>query len=158
MFHIQTRPQLYNLKYIRYIMKSWWIYVIYLPISFRVTSLALGHSHDCPSAREVNLKDMGKERFVIYNHKKTQQNINCVLIFGMYIIPCIYYISISYPDHRSIIYKVLYFNLQRAPIQEASNEHTYQCNPVLLVQAYKSGTTLQTMLILDQTLPCYPAV
>ena len=81
-----------------------------------------------------------------------------MLIFGMYIVPCIYYISISYPDHHSIIYKVLYFNLQRAPIQEANNEHTYQCNPVLLVQAYKSGTTLQTMLILDQTLPCYPAV
>ena len=32
-----------------------------LPISFRVTSLALGQSYDCPSASEVILKDMGKE-------------------------------------------------------------------------------------------------
>ena len=32
-----------------------------LSISFRVTSLALGQSHDCPSASEATLKDMGKE-------------------------------------------------------------------------------------------------
>ena len=31
-----------------------------LPISFRVSSLALGQSYDCPSAGEVILKDMGK--------------------------------------------------------------------------------------------------
>ena len=30
-----------------------------LPISFRVTSLALGQSCDCPSANEATLKDMG---------------------------------------------------------------------------------------------------
>ena len=30
------------------------------PISFRVASLALGQSYDCPSASEVILKDMGK--------------------------------------------------------------------------------------------------
>ena len=29
-----------------------------LPISFRVTSLALGQSYDCPSASEATLKDM----------------------------------------------------------------------------------------------------
>ena len=33
---------------------------MHLPIFFRVTSLALGQSHDCPSAGEVTLKDMGK--------------------------------------------------------------------------------------------------
>ena len=33
---------------------------MYLPISFRVTSLALGQSYDCPSAGEVTLKDAGK--------------------------------------------------------------------------------------------------
>ena len=31
-----------------------------LSISFRVTSLALGQSYDCPNTREVTLKDMGK--------------------------------------------------------------------------------------------------
>ena len=31
-----------------------------LPISFRVTLLALGQSYDCPSASEATLKDMGK--------------------------------------------------------------------------------------------------
>ena len=31
-----------------------------LPILFRVKSLALGQSEDCPSASEVTLKDMGK--------------------------------------------------------------------------------------------------
>ena len=31
-----------------------------LPISFRITSLALGQLYDCPSASEVILKDMGK--------------------------------------------------------------------------------------------------
>ena len=33
--------------------------MIYLPISFRVASLALGQSYDCPSASEATLKDMG---------------------------------------------------------------------------------------------------
>ena len=31
-----------------------------LPISFRLSSLALGQSYDCPSASEATLKDMGK--------------------------------------------------------------------------------------------------
>ena len=31
-----------------------------LPISFRIASLALGQSCDCPSASEVTMKDMGK--------------------------------------------------------------------------------------------------
>ena len=40
----------------------WWFDTghSFLPISFRVASLALGQSHDCPSASEVTLKDMGK--------------------------------------------------------------------------------------------------
>ena len=33
-----------------------------LPISLRITSLALGQSYDCPSASEVILKDMGKAK------------------------------------------------------------------------------------------------
>ena len=31
-----------------------------LPIFFRITSLALGQSYDCPGASEVILKNMGK--------------------------------------------------------------------------------------------------
>ena len=37
-----------------------WIHVIRLPISFRVASLTLGQSYDCPSVSEVILKDMDK--------------------------------------------------------------------------------------------------
>ena len=35
-------------------------YTLIWPISFRITSMALGQSYDCPSASEVILKDMGK--------------------------------------------------------------------------------------------------
>ena len=38
------------------VVRAWFIW----PISFRVTSLALGQSYDCPSASEVILKDMGQ--------------------------------------------------------------------------------------------------
>ena len=34
--------------------------LIFVPISFRVASLALGQSYDCPSASEATLKNMGK--------------------------------------------------------------------------------------------------
>ena len=37
--------------------------VVYLPISFRVTPLALGQSHDCPSANESTLKDIGENHY-----------------------------------------------------------------------------------------------
>ena len=36
-----------------------WIHVIFSPIFFRVTSLALGQSYDCPSVSEATLKNMG---------------------------------------------------------------------------------------------------
>ena len=35
------------------------IHLAHLPIFFRVASLALGQSYDCPSAGEVILKNMG---------------------------------------------------------------------------------------------------
>ena len=53
------------------IMRSWWIYNICLPIAFRVTSLALGQSYDCPSASEVTLMDLEKS-----TNTKPQQNRN----------------------------------------------------------------------------------
>ena len=55
-----------------YIINCLWIYVIYLPISFRVASLALGQ-YDCPGASEETLQDVGK----VDLYKKTQQTDNC---------------------------------------------------------------------------------
>ena len=57
-----------------YIDGSRWIYVIYLPISFRVTSQAPGQSHDCPGACKATLKDMGKiiQNLTITNHDKAR--------------------------------------------------------------------------------------
>ena len=49
---------------------------MHYPISFRVTSLALGQSYDCPSASEVTLKDAGK---IGQNLMTTKQNIVWVL-------------------------------------------------------------------------------
>ena len=43
-----------------YIFNYQWIYVLDLPIFFRVTPLELEQSYDCSSASEVTLKDMGK--------------------------------------------------------------------------------------------------
>ena len=37
-----------------YIYSAWWIHVTCLPTSFRVDSLALGQSYDCPGASEAN--------------------------------------------------------------------------------------------------------
>ena len=68
---------------------SWFSGFIWLiwPISFRVSSLALGQSHDCPSASEVTLKDMGH----ITQHQATtiHKNANCV-----HILRAILYISL----------------------------------------------------------------
>ena len=47
------------------------IHVISLPISFRIASLALGQSYDCPSANEVTLEDMGK---IDQNHTTTKHS------------------------------------------------------------------------------------
>ena len=45
-----------------------------LHISFRVTSLALGQSYDCPSANEATLKDMGKQNMRIHQEIQYKQN------------------------------------------------------------------------------------
>ena len=46
---------------------------LHVPIFFKVASLALGQSYDCPSASEATLKDMGKINWY-QTHNKTQQN------------------------------------------------------------------------------------
>ena len=52
--------------------------MMYLPMSLRVTSLALGQSYDCPSASGATLKDMGK---INHYQAQTKQSVNHVLIF-----------------------------------------------------------------------------
>ena len=61
-------------------MVSLWIHMIYSLKSFRITSLALGQSYDCPSASEVILKDMGKNH-PLPNYNKTHKNMSCVYTF-----------------------------------------------------------------------------
>ena len=52
--------------------------VMYLPIAFRVTSLALGQSHDCPSASEVTLKYKSKteRHLTTTKHSKPGLGVN----------------------------------------------------------------------------------
>ena len=67
-------PTKNNIKYAHgFVLFGYVIHIMYLPISFRVTSLALGQSYDCPSGSKVTLKDMGKSDSI-----KTQQSINHV--------------------------------------------------------------------------------
>ena len=47
-----------------------------LTMSFKVTSLALGQSYDCPSASEVALKDMGKIRRNLTTAKHSMNNMH----------------------------------------------------------------------------------
>ena len=51
-----------------------------LPLSFRVTSLALGQSYDCPSACEATLKDMHTK--FTGNHKELV--VAQYIIYGTY--------------------------------------------------------------------------
>ena len=54
-----------------------------LTMSFKVTSLALGQSYDCPSASEVTLNDIGK---IIQNLSTAKHNKTLIIcmILGMY--------------------------------------------------------------------------
>ena len=54
-----TSPRIIPMVRILLCVVSIWYWLILL-MSFRVTSLVLGQSYDCPSASEVTLKDMGK--------------------------------------------------------------------------------------------------
>ena len=46
-----------HFSYLCFVVVKYWLI---LSISFRLTSLALGQSYDCPSVSEVTLKNMGK--------------------------------------------------------------------------------------------------
>ena len=53
--------------------------MIYLPISFGVTSLALGQSDDCPSASEATLENMGKFDSYLTTTKHTKARTVCII-------------------------------------------------------------------------------
>ena len=55
--------------------------MIYLPILFRVDSLALGQSYDCPSAGESTLNNTGKHNWYTLTTNTTCKPLN---IFWMY--------------------------------------------------------------------------
>ena len=57
---------------------SYCIVMIYMPLFFKVESLALELSHHCTSSTEVTWKDMDK--IFWYQIIKTQQNSNCTHI------------------------------------------------------------------------------
>ena len=57
---------------------SWWLNMVILPIFFRVTSLALGQSYDCPSASEVTLKYMGKITLYQTTTNRNKLQIMCL--------------------------------------------------------------------------------
>ena len=53
----------YTLGYVCFVVVMLWflvVHIIHLTIFFRVTSLPLGQSYDCPSASDVTLNDIGK--------------------------------------------------------------------------------------------------
>ena len=60
------------------------LYMMPLLISFRVASLALGQSYDCPSASEVTLKDMSKIRHYLTQQLNSTNGKNMCVFLGMY--------------------------------------------------------------------------
>ena len=65
--------------------------MLVLPIAFRVTSLALGQSYDCPSASEITLKDMGKcitsiRKYRSSNHNKTKHSNTICIFYGIHML------------------------------------------------------------------------
>ena len=76
-----------------HIMSSWRIYMIHSPISFRVASLVLGQSYDCPISSEVTLWDMEKSDWY-QSTTISKQYTDCVytLLCMPYIIITVWYI------------------------------------------------------------------
>ena len=82
-----------------------------LPISIRLTSLALWQSNDCPSASKAILMNMDKyfiwihyERF--QNHNKAKHNETVCIFLGIY---CTYYhTSRGFGQHTGVTHHVSY--------------------------------------------------
>ena len=65
--------------------------MVHLPLFFRVTSLALGQSQDCPSASEVIPKDNDMK----LTSTKTQQSVNFMDIFLDILVLCFALVSVN---------------------------------------------------------------
>ena len=67
-----------------------WLYIDWFPISIRLTSLALWHSNDCPSASKATLMNMDKYFIWInygrlHNHNKAKHNKTvCIFLDILY--------------------------------------------------------------------------
>ena len=106
-----TPGTLYLMNYVHgfvfcsYVMSS--VYVTHLPIFFRVASLELGQSYDCPNASEVILKDM----CTICRYLKPQQNTTKYEPFAQFLqcdFQLIEYIKVSRHQHFvQLIYPTL---------------------------------------------------
>ena len=55
-----------SLCFLRLYYSAYWIHMMCFPVFFRVASLALGQSYDCPRASEATLKNMGNHAACIY--------------------------------------------------------------------------------------------
>ena len=68
-----------------------WLYGLILPILFRVASLTLGQSYDCPSASEVTLNNMGKYVPWIHHNWWYDYNKNvCIFYYNILSMPYVY--------------------------------------------------------------------
>ena len=78
-----SRLQELSIHFTFFVVSSWLIF----SISFRVASLALGQSYDCPSASEATLKNMFEsnvqiKKEIIINLKKPKHNTTYAYLMG----------------------------------------------------------------------------
>ena len=102
------------------------IYVIYSTIFFRVASLALGQSYDCPRASEATLKNMGK----IDWYQVTTRVIMCKpasIILGMY---CVTLYPLTYFIHRILHLQKRFLHNQQLPCRWPKKEQQYSMGHV----------------------------
>ena len=80
---VQYIPKIYMHKIV-VMLSVGWISVKHLLLSFRVTTLALGETDDCPDANKVTLKDMDEINFHLMTTKQTKHKpcprfVGCVI-------------------------------------------------------------------------------
>ena len=115
----RTKPQLNTTKYMSILRRT---HSKFKPLSFamtRITSLALGN-HDCPSAREMTLKDMGWiGHFQTRVEHQTLRNVCIILV--------IY--SQTYA-HIRIIGLILYFDKKSRFAYRLAGKKHYPVNDI----------------------------
>ena len=96
------------------------IVMAHLPMFFRVTSLALGQSYDCPSASDVTLKDMGKSAGRKAQQNKTQASV--IRIYDSWGVLQIYmYVIGSWIEEKRLCY------MQRIGCYDGQNIYSETC-------------------------------